>query len=91
MANPSLFLTSPKIRCYMATFLDFEQPIADIVEQIEEARTLGEKSGVDQSSTIRELVKKLNIPPHKLPEPLHLAHRHASTVMKKEREDGKTE
>jgi deoxyribonuclease V len=38
-----------------------------------------------------ELVKKLNIPPHKLPEPLHLAHRHASTVMKKEREDGKTE
>ncbi|MBD3304447.1 hypothetical protein GF343_04830 [Candidatus Woesearchaeota archaeon] len=33
-----------------------------------------------------ELVKKLNIPPHKLPEPLHLAHRHASTVLKKERE-----
>lgn len=43
----------------MATFLDFEQPIADIVEQIEEARTLGEKSGVDQTKTIRELVKKL--------------------------------
>jgi len=38
-----------------------------------------------------ELVKKLNMPPHKLPEPLHLAHRHASTVLKKEREDGKTE
>lgn len=38
-----------------------------------------------------ELVKKLNIPPHKLPEPLHLAHKHASTILKKEREDGKTE
>ncbi len=33
-----------------------------------------------------ELVKKLNIPPHKLPEPLHLAHKHASALLKKQRE-----
>lgn len=37
-----------------------------------------------------ELVKKLNIPPHKLPEPLHLAHRHATTTLKKERKNEKT-
>lgn len=36
-----------------------------------------------------ELVRKLSIPPHKLPEPLHLAHRHASTLRKKHEENGK--
>ena len=33
-----------------------------------------------------ELVKKLNVPPHKMPEPLHLAHKHASQLLKKQRE-----
>jgi len=37
--------------------------------------------------TATELSKQLNIPPHKLPEPLHLASRHASMVSKKEREN----
>lgn len=32
-----------------------------------------------------DLVKKTNMPPHKLPEPLHLAHRHATKIMAQER------
>jgi len=32
------------------------------------------------------LVKKTNILPHKLPEPLHLAHRHATKIMEQEKE-----
>ena len=36
--------------------------------------------------TAVDLVTKTNIPPHKLPEPLHLAHRHASSLLKKQRE-----
>ncbi|MBW3002173.1 endonuclease V [Candidatus Woesearchaeota archaeon] len=36
-----------------------------------------------------ELVKKLNMPPHKLPEPLHLAHRHAGKILQQERGEEK--
>ena len=36
-----------------------------------------------------ELVKKTNIPPHKLPEPLHQAHKHANKMLKKQRGEEK--
>lgn len=43
----------------MAVYLDFEAPIEEIVNQIEEAKSIGEKSGVDVSATIAELEEKL--------------------------------
>jgi deoxyribonuclease V len=36
-----------------------------------------------------ELVKQTNMPPHKLPEPLHQAHRHANKMLKKQRGEEK--
>ena len=44
----------------MAVLLDFEQPIADLEEQIETVRALEEKGDVDVSKTIRDLEKKLD-------------------------------
>lgn len=35
-----------------------------------------------------EIIKKTNKPPHKLPEPLHLAHRHAKAILEKNKENG---
>jgi len=43
----------------MAVLLDFEQPIADLEEQIETVRAVEEKGDVDVSKTIRDLEKKL--------------------------------
>jgi acetyl-CoA carboxylase carboxyl transferase subunit alpha len=43
----------------MSAILDFEQPIYDVLEQIEKAREVGEKSGVDTGKTIKELEKKV--------------------------------
>ena len=43
----------------MANYLDFEEPIKDIVEQIEQAKELEEKSQVDVSKTSKALEKKL--------------------------------
>lgn len=41
------------------TFLDFEKPVEDLINQIEEAKQLGEKTNVDISNTVKELEKKL--------------------------------
>ncbi len=43
----------------MATLLDFEQPIGDILEQIEKTRQLEEKQETDMSETIATLEEKL--------------------------------
>ncbi len=43
----------------MATYLDFEEPIKEIVEQLEQAKELEEKSQVDVSKTTKALEKKL--------------------------------
>ena len=43
----------------MANFLDFEEPIKEILEQLEQAKSLEEKSQVDVSKTIKDLEKKL--------------------------------
>lgn len=43
----------------MATYLDFEEPIKEIVEQLEQAKELEEKSKVDVSQTTKALEKKL--------------------------------
>jgi len=41
------------------TFLDFEKPIAELLEQIEKAKQIAEKSKIDISATIRELEQKV--------------------------------
>ena len=40
-------------------FLDFEKPIADLMEQIDKQKTIGEKSKVDVSVAVRQLELKL--------------------------------
>ena len=40
-------------------FLDFEKPIADLIEQIEKQKAIGEKSKVDVSVAVRKLELKL--------------------------------
>ena len=40
-------------------FLDFEKPIADLIEQIEKQKAIGEKSKVDVSVAVRQLELKL--------------------------------
>jgi len=42
------------------TFLEFEKPIADLFQQLEEARQLGEKSKVNMSKAIEELENKID-------------------------------
>ncbi|CAN5570698.1 acetyl-CoA carboxylase carboxyltransferase subunit alpha [soil metagenome] len=41
------------------TFLDFEKPIAELLDQIEKAKQIAEKSKIDISATIRELHQKV--------------------------------
>lgn len=41
-------------------FLDFEQPIAELYDQLEKVKQVGEKSKVDVSATIREIEEKIN-------------------------------
>ncbi|SFT77455.1 acetyl-CoA carboxylase carboxyl transferase subunit alpha [Lishizhenia tianjinensis] len=43
----------------MATYLDFEEPIKALEEQIEKAKTLGEESDMDMGDKIKELEGKL--------------------------------
>jgi len=43
----------------MATYLDFEQPIAELEEQIENQVEIGKKSDIDVSKTVKDLRKKL--------------------------------
>lgn len=43
----------------MSTFLDFEKPVEELINQIEEAKKIGEKTNVDVAPTIKELEKKL--------------------------------
>src|ERR1041384_914934 len=41
------------------TYLDFEKPIAELLEQIEKAKQIAEKSKIDISATVRELEAKV--------------------------------
>jgi acetyl-CoA carboxylase carboxyl transferase subunit alpha len=41
------------------TFLDFEKPIEDLLDQIEKQKQIGEKSKVDVSKTVADLERKL--------------------------------
>ena len=43
----------------MITFLEFEKPIEELYEQLEKAKEIEVISGVDASSTIKELEKKI--------------------------------
>ncbi|MFT4754365.1 MAG: acetyl-CoA carboxylase carboxyl transferase subunit alpha [Salibacteraceae bacterium] len=44
----------------MAAYLDFEQPIADLEEQLKKAMEIAEVGQVDASQTINDLKKKIN-------------------------------
>ena len=41
------------------TFLEFEQPIADLLEQLDKTRQIGEETKVDISKTVKELEQKI--------------------------------
>ena len=43
----------------MPTYLDFEEPIQELEEQLEKAKEIGEQSQVDITKTERELKKKI--------------------------------
>lgn len=43
----------------MASYLDFEQPIADLQEQLDKASEIAEKGQVDASQTINDLKKRI--------------------------------
>ena len=43
----------------MATYLDFEQPIAYLIEQLDQAKTISIKSNVNVNQTVKELEKKI--------------------------------
>ena len=43
----------------MKTYLDFEEPIKDLETKIEQARELGENTGVEMTDKINELARKL--------------------------------
>lgn len=45
----------------MVNYLDFEEPIKEIIEQLEKAKEIEETSKVDVSKTTKELEKKLKI------------------------------
>lgn len=42
------------------TFLDFEQPVAELFDQLEQARSLAESSKVDMTNAIKELEAKID-------------------------------
>jgi acetyl-CoA carboxylase carboxyl transferase subunit alpha len=42
------------------TFLDFEQPIAELFDQLEQARSLAESSKIDMTKAIKELESKID-------------------------------
>lgn len=43
----------------MPTYLDFEQPIADLIQQLESAKEISIKSNVNVNQTVKELEKKI--------------------------------
>ena len=45
----------------MPTYLDFEKPIAELFEQLENAEQIKEKSNVNVNTTVRELEKKIKV------------------------------
>ena len=40
-------------------YLDFEQPIAELQEQLDKAKRLGEEEKIDVSNSVKELEKKI--------------------------------
>jgi len=56
--NPECYLASSFNRTLM-TFLDFEKPVEELIDQIEKQKQIGEKSKIDVSKTIAALEEKL--------------------------------
>jgi acetyl-CoA carboxylase carboxyl transferase subunit alpha len=44
----------------MANYLEFEEPLAAIEEEIQKAKDIETNSGVDTSKMVKDLEKKLN-------------------------------
>lgn len=45
----------------MATYLDFEEPLKELQDQIEQTLEIGDKTGVDMTDKVNELEKKLKV------------------------------
>jgi len=52
--NPECYLASSFNKTLM-TFLDFEKPVEELIDQIEKQKQIGEKSKIDVSKTIAAL------------------------------------
>lgn len=50
----------------MSSLLEFEQPIAELLEQIDSAKKLGEETGADVSATISDLERILSAKKHEI-------------------------
>ncbi len=60
MGNPPYFLLpSPSQREKMQTFLEFEKPIQNVIEQIEKLKEVAAEGAVDVQPTLKDLEKKL--------------------------------
>ena len=56
----SIFVTfAAQILISMATYLDFEEPLFELEEQIEQTKEIGASTEVDMNDKIKELEKKL--------------------------------
>jgi acetyl-CoA carboxylase carboxyl transferase subunit alpha len=50
----------------MKTSFDFDQPIADLMQQVEKVKQVAEKTHVDMSATLKELAEKIEITKEKV-------------------------
>lgn len=57
---PNMYYFRPNQRwCTMPIYLDFEEPIAQLNEQLEKAKEIAAKGDVDMSKSIRDIEKKI--------------------------------
>jgi acetyl-CoA carboxylase carboxyl transferase subunit alpha len=50
----------------MKTSFDFDQPIADLMQQVEKVKQVAEKTHVDMSATLKELAEKIEVTKQKI-------------------------
>lgn len=50
----------------MKTSFDFDQPIADLMQQVEKVKQVAEKTHVDMSATLKELAEKIEVTKEKI-------------------------
>ena len=59
--NINIFVLQPTLfkSIYMAVYLEFEEPIKELEQELEKARSIAEKSKVDVSGTVKALETKI--------------------------------